>query len=169
MESDIILRPWRRSDVPSLERYANNRKIWLNVRDRFPHPYTRRDAEEWISFCETNCEPLVNFAITLADEAIVGIGCELLADVHRRTTEIGYWLGEPFWGRGFATAALLQMTEYAFTTLAMERIQALVFEWNAASARVLEKAGYVLEGRMRRSILKDGRLGDSYLYARTRA
>ncbi|HKV53697.1 MAG TPA: GNAT family protein [Candidatus Binataceae bacterium] len=168
MASDIILRPWRRSDVPSLELYANNRKIWLNLRDRFPHPYTRSDAENWTAFCELHSDPTTNFAITLNDEAIGGVGCERLGDVHCKTVEIGYWLGEPFWGRGFATTALMRMTDYAFETLAAERIQAMVFKWNPASARVLAKAGYLLEGRLQRSIFKDGRLGDSYLYARTR-
>jgi len=92
----------------------------------------------------------------------------LLDDVDCKTTEIGYWLGEPFWGRGIATAALKQTTEYAFQTFGLERIQAHVFAWNPASARVLEKCSYVLEGRLRHSIFKDGRLTDSLLYARIR-
>ncbi len=161
----ITLRPWRRSDLSSLVRYANNRKIWLNLREIFPHPYTRVEAEKWIAICESNQGPTTHFAIELDGEAIGGVGCQLLGDVHCKTAEIGYWLGEPFWERGIATAALTQMTDYAFHTFALERIQAFVFEWNTASARVLEKAGYVLEGRLRRSIFKDGRLADSLLYA----
>jgi len=101
-------------------------------------------------------------------EAIGGIGCRLLDDVNCKTAEIGYWLGEPFWGRGIAAAALKQTTEYTFQIFAVERLQATVFEWNPASARVLEKTGYKLEGRLRRSIFKDGRLADSLLYARIR-
>ena len=88
--------------------------------------------------------------------------------MHRLGAEIGYWVGEPFWGKGIATAAAIRATEYGFATLGLVRIQAMVFEWNTASARVLEKAGYVLEGRMRRSIIKDGRIADSLLYARIR-
>jgi RimJ/RimL family protein N-acetyltransferase len=164
----FILRAWRRSDISSLVRYANNRKIWINLRDIFPHPYTRAEAEKWIAICESNQGPTTNFAIELQGEAIGGIGCRLLDDVNCKTAEIGYWLGEPFWGRGIATAALKQTTEYAFQTFSLERLQASVFEWNPASARVLEKAGYILEGRLRRSIFKDGRLADSLLYARVR-
>jgi ribosomal-protein-alanine N-acetyltransferase len=164
----IVLRPWRRSDVSSLVRHANNRKIWLNLRDIFPHPYTHAEAEKWIAICESNRSPTTNFALELQGEAVGGIGCRLLDDVHSKTAEIGYWLGEPFWGRGITTAALKQTTEYAFQTFSLERLQALVFEWNLASARVLEKAGYVLEGRLRRSIFKDGRVADSLLYARLR-
>lgn len=164
----IVLRAWRRSDIAALVGYANNRKIWLNLRDIFPHPYTVAEAERWIAICESNREPTTNFAIELEGKAIGGIGCRLLDDVHWKTAEIGYWLGEPFWGRGIATAAVKQTTEYAFQALGLARLQASVFEWNPASARVLEKAGYVLEGRLRHSIFKDGRLADSLLYAQIR-
>jgi ribosomal-protein-alanine N-acetyltransferase len=164
----IILRAWRHSDIPSLIRYANNRKIWLNLRDVFPHPYTRAEAEKWIAICHSNKGLTTHFAIELQGEAIGGIGCRLLDDVNCKTAEVGYWLGEPFWGRGIATTALKQTTDYAFRIFPLERVQATVFEWNPASARVLEKAGFVLEGRLRRSIFKDGRFGDSLLYARIR-
>lgn len=167
-DEQIILRAWRRSDISSLVRYANNRKIWINLRDIFPHPYTQAEAEKWIAICESNQGATTNFAIELQGEAIGGIGCRLLDDVHCKTAEIGYWLGEPFWGRGIATVALKQTTEYAFQMFSLERLQALVFEWNPASAHVLEKAGYMLEGRLRRSIFKGGRLADSLLYARIR-
>jgi RimJ/RimL family protein N-acetyltransferase len=164
----IVLRAWRSSDILSLVRYANNRKIWINLRNIFPHPYTPTDAEKWIAICESNRGPTTNFVIALQGEAIGGIGCRLLDDVDCKTAEIGYWLGEPFWGRGIATAALKQTTEYAFQTFRLDRIQAHVFVWNPASARVLEKCGYILEGRLRHSIFKDGRLADSLLYARIR-
>ena len=165
----ILLRPWRRSDVPSLVRYANNRKIWLNLRNIFPHPYTRADAERWIAMCESSPDwSATHFAIEVQAEAVGGIGYHFLDDVNCKTAVIGYWLGEPFWGNGFATAALKQTTDSAFQNYPLERIEATVFEWNPASARVLEKAGYVLEARLRRSVFKDGRLADSLLYARLR-
>jgi [ribosomal protein S5]-alanine N-acetyltransferase len=164
----IRLRAWRRSDIPSLVHYANNRRVWLNLRNIFPHPYTHEEAEKWIAICESEKAPTSHFAIEFQGEAIGGIGYRLLDDVNCKTAEIGYWLGEPFWGRGIATAALKQATDEAFKNCALERLQAIVFEWNAASARVLEKAGYVLEGRLRRSIFKDGRLADSLLFARIR-
>ena len=166
---NIKLREWRHTDIPSIVRYANNRKIWLNLRDRFPHPYLESDAIAWISACCSQKDAQTQFAIDRGGEAIGGVGLERLEDVHRMTAEIGYWIGEPFWGLGIATRAVRLTTDYAFHALGLERIQAMVFEWNAPSARVLEKAGYVLEGRLRRSILKDGRLADSLLYARIRS
>jgi [ribosomal protein S5]-alanine N-acetyltransferase len=166
---DIKLRPWSRSDVASLVRYANNRNVWLNLRNIFPHPYTDADAQKWIALCEANRGPTKNFAVELNEEAVGGIGCELLGDVHCKTAEVGYWLGEPFWGRGIATATLRQMTEYVFANFDLQRIQAFVFGWNPASARVLEKAGYQFEGRLGQSVFKDGRLTDSLLYACLRA
>ncbi len=93
------------------------------------------------------------------------LACSFFTDVNRLTAEIGYWLGEPFWGRGFATVAVKAVTEYAFATFDLQRVQATVFEWNPASARVLERAGYTFEGRLRSSIVKSGRIGDALMYA----
>jgi RimJ/RimL family protein N-acetyltransferase len=163
--SEIRLRPWRRADVAAIVRYANNPEIAKNLRDLFPHPYTRKDAENWVAYCEAQDPPPYHLAIELENEAIGGIGFEPLEDVHRFTGEIGYWIGEPFWGRGIATEAVRMATNHGFSVLGLERIQATVFEWNAASARVLEKCGYLLEGRLRRSIFKDGRFAGSLLYA----
>jgi len=168
LAEQITLRAWRRPDIPSLVRYANNRKIWLNLRNIFPHPYTHAEAEQWLTICESNRGPTTNFAIVVDGEAIGGIGCRVLDDVNCKTAEIGYWLGEPLWGHGIATAALAQATDYAFRTFGLERIEAMVFEWNPASARVLEKCRYTLEGRLLRSIFKDGQMADSLLYARIR-
>lgn len=168
MADAIELRRWRPADIDALVRYADNRKIWLNLRDRFPHPYTRTDAEAWISLCDKETEPILQFAIDLNGGAIGGIGFERMIDVHRMTAEVGYWLGEPFWGRGIASAALAEATPYAFTSLGLQRLQAMVFEGNAASMRVLEKNGFELEGRLKHYIFKDGRLLDAMLYARLR-
>ena len=161
------LRPWRRGDEPSLVRYANNRNIWRNLRDRFPHPYTAADADAWITKAEAEA-PVTSHAIVVDGETVGGVGVDLGTDVRRRSAEIGYWLGEPFWGRGIATEALGAMTEYAFAHFDICRLEAGVFEWNPASARVLEKNGYVLEGRARLGVVKDGRLGDRLLYALVR-
>jgi len=147
--SEFSLRTWRRGDIDALAHFANNRSIWINLRDRVPHPYTRADAEGWIASCETHVGKPMQFAIDLNTHAIGGVGIELLGDVHRTTAEIGYWLAEPYWGRGFATAAVIETTLYAFAEFPIERIQALVFEWNPASVRVLEKAGYLFEARQR--------------------
>jgi [ribosomal protein S5]-alanine N-acetyltransferase len=165
---EITFRRWMRGDIGALVRYANNRNVWITLRDRIPYPYTEADAEAWIAFNDQQGEPVHNFAIDLKGEAIGAIGFEPMSDVHRLTAEIGYWIGEPFWGRGIATAALERATAHGFATLGLERIQAMVFGGNLASARVLEKAGYTFEGRLRRSIIKDGKMLDSYMYARLR-
>ncbi|HEV3109262.1 MAG TPA: GNAT family N-acetyltransferase [Candidatus Binataceae bacterium] len=164
----LILRPWRFSDADAIVRHGNNRKIWLNLRDRFPHPYTDADARAWLALRAADIGDPHGFAIEFNAEAIGGIGLEVFSDVHRMTAEIGYWLGESMWGRGFATLAVKAVTEYAFATFQLNRLQAMVFEWNPASARVLEKAEYTLEGRLRNYIFKDNRIGDALMYARLR-
>jgi ribosomal-protein-alanine N-acetyltransferase len=163
---ETVLRRWRLGDVDALIRYANNRKIWLNLRDRFPHPYARSDAEAWIAFCLAEAEPILQFAIEYRHEAIGGIGFERHIDVHRFTAGVGYWIAEPYWGQGIASAALQRATDYGFNRLNLERIEAMVFDHNAASARVLEKNGYSFEGRLRRSVFKDDRFLDCLLYSR---
>ena len=157
------LRPWRKGDEASLARYANNRNVSGNLKDRFPFPYTAADAREWIEHAGGQ-RPACNFAIVVDGEAVGGIGVEMGQDVFQRSAEIGYWLGEPFWGRGIASEALRAVTEYAFATFDIIRLEAGVFSWNPASARVLEKAGYTLEGRARQAVVKDGRVGDRLLY-----
>jgi RimJ/RimL family protein N-acetyltransferase len=161
------LRPWRMDDAASLVRHASNRKVWINLRDTFPHPYTPADARQWLDRV-TVLRPVTHFAIAVGGEAVGGIGYERQADVLRRSAEIGFWLGEPWWGRGIATAALAAVSAHAFAAADLIRLYAYVFEWNPASARVLEKAGYVREACLRRAVVKDGRTIDQYLYALVR-
>jgi [ribosomal protein S5]-alanine N-acetyltransferase len=158
------VRSWRPADVDSLALHANNRNIWLNLRDAFPHPYTKRDAREYIRAVRQRI-PETTFAIAVNDEAVGSIGYVLHGDVERVSAEIGYWLAEPLWGRGIATEALTAVTQYAIATHGLTRVFAVPFAWNAASCRVLEKAGYVIEGRLRRSAIKDGRITDQLQYA----
>lgn len=158
------MRSWRSSDVDALAQHANNRNIWINLRDRFPHPYTKRDARAFIRAARAQ-RPETAFAIVVDGEAVGGIGFVLNADVERVSAEIGYWLAEPLWGRGIATEVLVAVTAYAGATHALTRLYALPFAGNRASCRVLEKAGYVLEGRLRRSAIKDGRITDQLQYA----
>jgi ribosomal-protein-alanine N-acetyltransferase len=171
MRSDIelkleksSLRPWRPGDEQSLVRHANNRKIWRNLRDAFPHPYTLTNARHWIQIANP-AEAITNFAIVVEDSAVGGIGLVLKDDVFRRSAEIGYWLGEEYWGRGIVTEAVRAMTDYAFATFDVCRLFAGVFEWNPASSRVLEKAGYEFECRMKKSVTKDGHTIDELIYA----
>ena len=158
------VRSWRTADVDSLVGHANNRKIWINLRDAFPHPYTMRDGREYIRASRQRV-PETTFAIAVGDEAIGGVGFVLRPDVERVSAEIGYWLGEPFWGRGIATDALSAVTAYAIEQHQLTRIFAVPFAWNAPSCRVLEKAGYVLEARLRRSAIKDGMMTDQLQFA----
>ncbi len=162
-----IVRPWKRTDARSIARWADNPRVAVHLRDRFPSPYTVRDARRWIRAAHA-IHPPTHFAIEADGEAVGGIGFDAFTDVDRRTAEIGYWLAEPYWGRGIATAAVEAVSDYAFRRFDLVRLQARVFEGNEASQRVLEKAGYELEGRLRRSVTKGDRTIDSFLYARLR-
>ena len=158
------IRSWQTGDLESLVRHADNRNIWINLRDRFPHPYTKRDGREFLKYTRQQ-NPETAFAIAVNGEAVGGIGFMLQGDVERVSAEIGYWLGEPLWGRGIATEALVALTSHAIATHGLTRIYAVPFAWNTASCRVLEKAGYTLEGRLRRSAIKDGQVADQLQYA----
>jgi [ribosomal protein S5]-alanine N-acetyltransferase len=159
------LRAWHTQDEAALVEYANDRDIWLNLRDRFPHPYTLEDAQRWLSFAPNHYP--YNMAIEVDGRAAGSIGFELHEDVERVGAEVGYWLGRPFWGRGIMSTALRAATLHAFQAFDITRIYATPFAQNAASARVLEKAGYKFEGRMRRAVIKNGVVHDSLLYAIT--
>ncbi len=160
-----VLRPWRQGDLRSLTRHADDRRVWLGLRDRFPHPYTEADGRDWL--VRAAADPF-NFAIDVGGQAVGSVGFIPGEDVHRVSAEIGYWLGAAFWGRGIATAAVRAATDWAFATHDWERLFAGVFASNPASMRVLEKAGYRREGVQRRSVVKDGTVLDQVVYARLR-
>lgn len=160
------IRDWAPADEAALVKYADNRKIWINLDDRFPHPYTAADAREWIGV--STKEPVTNFAIATAEEAIGGIGLRLLDGLFRNSAELGYWLGEPYWGKGIATAATSRIVEFGFVDLDLVRLQALVFARNPLSGHVLEKVGFKLEGRMVKGVFKDGENIDALIYALVR-
>jgi len=158
------IRSFAATDAESIVKYANNRHISINLRDRFPYPYTRADADAFLDAAWAQ-QPESDFAIAAPHEVIGGIGFHRQPDVYRLSAEVGYWLGEPFWGRGIATRAVQALTQWVFATTPLVRLYAHVFEWNPASARVLEKAGYSLEGRMRRSVVKNAQIIDQLIYA----
>jgi RimJ/RimL family protein N-acetyltransferase len=158
------VRSWWMGDAEAIARHADNRKIWMNLRDAFPHPYTSQDARDFIKSVRHRA-PETTFAISVNGEAAGSVGFVLRHDVERVSAEIGYWLAEPFWGRGIATEALIATTGFAIATHELTRIYALPFAWNTASCRVLEKAGYLLEGRLRRSAIKNGVITDQLQYA----
>jgi RimJ/RimL family protein N-acetyltransferase len=164
----LVLRPWRKGDEEPLVRHANNRQVWLSLRDLFPHPYTLDDARDFIALNSARSGPPTNLAIEHAGEPIGSIGLHSLSDVCRFTAEVGYWIGEAFWGRGLATEALRRFTDYAFEQFPCERLEGWIFATNPSSGRVLEKAGYEYEATLCRSAFKDGQFLDSHLYVRFR-
>lgn len=161
------VREWRRDDATALVSHADDRAVWRNLRDRFPHPYARRDAREFIREARRHDPPTL-FAIEIDGEACGGVGIEPRDDVDRRTAEIGYWVGRTHWNRGVATEAVRAIVEYAFATFDLVRLEARVYAWNPASGRVLEKAGFTREARLRSAITKDGETIDAFLYALVR-
>lgn len=163
----VLIRPWTDKDVDNLVKYADNINIWNNLRNYFPHPYTTDHAKSWIS-SSAAATPIINFAIDFEGEAIGGIGLIFNTDVYVLSAEIGYWIGEPFWGKGIATEAIRQMTEYSFYYFDIVRIYAEVFENNKASMRALEKNGFYLEGVRRKSVFKNNLLMDDYIWVKLR-
>jgi len=164
---DLRIRDWRREDLDSLLRYANNANIAANLRDQFPHPYTRRDGLDYLNYVRTMNVPM-SFAMEFGSEAIGGVGFKIGLDIARLSMEMGYWLGEPFWGRGLATRAVTASSDWAFDNYKIVRIFAMTFAHNLASMRVLEKSGFEREGIMRRSAIKNGTIIDQILYAKVR-
>ena len=172
MEIPLVLerctiRSWRLDDAAPLAKHANNRKIWLGLRDLFPHPYTIDNANEFLR-CELKTQPITNFSIDIDGLAVGGIGIRIGEDVYRHTAELGYWLSEDFWGHGITSEAVPAFSNYCFENFPLHRIYAEPYANNAASARVLEKAGFVLEGRLKNNVFKDGQILDSLLYAKTK-
>jgi [ribosomal protein S5]-alanine N-acetyltransferase len=159
------VRPFTAADAAGIAAVANDRRIWLQLRDLFPHPYRLSDAETYIGRVAA-VDPPLSMAIVVDATAVGGVGLQPMTDVNRRSAEIGYWLGVAYWGRGIATEAVALVTEWAFGAHGLLRIFAQPFAANLASQRVLEKAGYQLEGTMRRSAVKDGETRDQCLYAR---
>ncbi|WP_292368568.1 GNAT family N-acetyltransferase [Methanoregula sp. UBA64] len=161
------LRDWSTDDAAVIVKYANNPKIASHLRDAFPSPYTQEDADRFIAFA-TGPGRHLYLAIDIGGEAIGGIGISPLEDVKHRTAEIGYWLAEPFWGRGIATGAVRALVPVAFETTGIVRLEAGIFSDNPASMRVLEKCGFLREAVHKKAITKNGRLLDEVMYVRFR-
>lgn len=160
----LVLRPFRPDDAEAYSKYANNYNIWRFMRDEFPHPYTYEHAKDYIEkICLTNGTSY--FAIDYQGVAIGDIHIAMQSDILRLSGFLGYWLAEEFWGRGFITEAVRTITRYAFENLGLIRIFARVFANNTGSIRVLEKAGYQLEGHFKNAIIKEGVILDQLQYA----
>ena len=164
-----VLRQWRLDDQDALIRHANDRRVSIELRDRFPYPYTETHAEAWLARTVA-VEPPASFAITehARDEPVGGVSLMPQKDIERINAEIGYWLGVDYWGRGMSTAAVRAATNYAFEVLGLERVFGVVFTRNVASARVLEKVGFRHEATMPHSAVKEGLILDQFMYAVTK-
>ncbi len=160
------VRKWRVSDKFDLAEVANNRNVLNNLRDGIPFPYTADDAEWYINqMLSADENSTFAFAITLDDRVIGSIGAFRQDNIYSRTAELGYYIGEKYWGHGYTTEAVMQICDYVFANTDIIRIFAEPFAYNTASCRVLEKCGFALEGIMRANAVKNGKTLDMALYA----
>lgn len=165
MNSTVILRPWALTDLENLVIYGNNWNIAKMMTDRFPYPYTEEKARTFIEFATKDDPDHLFFTIDKDGQAIGGIGVHPREDIHRMNAELGYWLAEPYWGQGYMVSAIRQVLPIAFETYSINRIFATVFGFNKPSMKVLEKAGFTLEAKFEKTLVKDGVLIDELIYA----
>ncbi len=165
VQTQILIRPWRIEDAAALQALANDHSVARWMTEAFPHPYLKQDAEDWVATASSHLPPRF-FAIEVDGALVGGAGLEPREGSHRDVVILGYWLGRVYWGRGIATAAVNMLSELAFAS-GFRRIEALVFEPNVGSARVLEKCGFALEGRLQASYVeRDGTPGDELVYGK---
>ena len=164
MKIEFNLRPWTTEDLNSLVKYANNQNIAKNLTDKFPFPYTEKNGRTFIEYA-TKDYPIHIFAIDIEGQAVGGIGIHPQEDIYRKNAELGYWLGEPFWGQGIISSAIKQIVNFAFETYDIDRVFARPFGTNIPSQIVLEKNNFILEGRFDKILVKDGVLLDELIYA----
>ena len=160
------IRQWRIEDKVQLAHILNNKKILMNLRDGIPYPYTINDAEEYIqNMLSSDNNQTFAFAISVDDQVIGSIGVFRQDNIHYRTAEMGYYIAEAYWGKGYASSAVKQVCQYVFHHTDIIRIFAEPFVYNMASCRVLEKAGFQLEGILRSNSEKNGKILDMKMYA----
>ena len=162
----LSIRKWRIDDKSDLAINLNNPMVMNNLRDGLPYPYTEDDAEEFIrAMLSADEESTFAFAITLDDKVIGSIGVFRQTNIHSRTAEMGYYIGEPYWGNGYMTNAIKQACEFVFENTDIIRIFAEPFAHNQASCRALEKAGFQYEGTLKSNAVKCGSVIDMKMYA----
>lgn len=164
INTNVRLRRLSVADKQVIARLCNNKNIWDNLRDSFPIPYSEKDAEEFIKLCMDE-NPAATFGINYKGDFAGVVGLVKQKDVYRLTAELGYWIGEPFWGLGIATKAVNLIVQYGFDTLGLMRIYSGVFEYNKASQRVLEKAGFNLDCILEKAVIKNGIICDEFRYS----
>jgi [ribosomal protein S5]-alanine N-acetyltransferase len=161
---DFKLRPFALTDLKSLVKHANNQKIANNLTDKFPYPYSEENGKAFIEMT-LSMDPISVMAITIEDQVVGGIGLHPQSDVFRKNAELGYWIAEPYWGKGIMPRAVLEMIDFGFQNLDITRIFARPFGSNTASQKVLEKAGFTLEARLDQTLIKNGIFEDEWIYA----
>lgn len=164
MDTSFILRPWQSADLDSLVHNANNWEVAKNLSDRFPYPYTEEAGKAFIEQVNQT-QPPRHLAIVVSDKAVGGIGVYPQEGIHRRNAELGYWLGEAFWGKGIISKAIPQIIDYVFSNFELDRVFARVFDTNIASQKVLLKSGFELEARFEKTLIKDNKLFDELIFA----
>jgi ribosomal-protein-alanine N-acetyltransferase len=165
MNEKLLIRQWKKEDAASLTAIANNKNVWLNLRDAFPHPYTLGDAFAWIEHT-SKAKPIENFAIEYNGSIAGSIGVVPRADVYRKTIEIGYFIGEKYWGKGIATKAVSLLLDYIKQHFSVVRIYAEVFEHNKSSMKVLEHNGFHLESIRKKAVIKNNAILDDYVWVK---
>ncbi len=161
------IRKWQIADALNLAELLNNKNILDNLRDGLPYPYTTKDAEDYIqAMVSADQDKTFAFAITVDDKPVGSIGVFRCENIHFRTAEMGYYIGEDYWGKGLGTSAVIQVCDYMFGYTDIIRIFAEPFAYNAASCRVLEKAGFQFEGLLRSNAVKNGKVLDMKMYSR---
>lgn len=164
------LRKWTMEDAQQLSEMLNNQKILVNLRDGLPFPYTIDDAKDYIqAMLNSDEDKTFPYAITHEDQVIGSIGVFRKDNIHFRTAELGYYIAEPYWGQGHGTRAVKQICEMVFETTDIIRVFAEPFARNLGSCRILEKAGFQLEGILRKNAVKNGQIEDMKLYSLVRA
>lgn len=161
----IELRKFKASDKKKIAELLNNKKIWDNLTDKIPYPYTEKNAEAFLKFLRIN-KLHKAFAIEYNDDFCGIIGLIIQDDVHKHSAELGYWIGEPFWNKGIISNAIESITKYGFNELNLQRIFASVFEYNIASMKALEKNGFLREGILKKAVLKNNKLYDEHRFYR---
>ncbi len=163
---ECVLRQWRIEDKKDLAEILNNKRILDNLRDGIPYPYTEKDAVEFIeSNLSADKAKTFAFAITVEEKVVGSIGVFRCGNIHFRTAELGYYIREDYWGKGYGTSAVKQMCKYIFENTDIIRIFAEPFAYNTASCRALEKSGFKLEGTLRSNAVKNGKVLDMKMYA----
>ena len=163
---DCTIRKWQIDDQYDLAKILDNQKMINHLRDGLPYPYTVEDAKEYISsMLQANQEKMFAFAISVDEHVIGSISVTRLDNIHYCTGELGYYISEDYWGKGYATSAVKQVCQYVFEHSDIIRIFAEPFAYNTASCRVLEKAGFIYEGTLHKNAIKNGQVQDMKMYA----